>query len=162
MHPSDWDTPGFLKLAEARTMPLLNPMPVREVQPKPAAGYPSWLYFDRRVCGYYAAVMDYPVLDERAKTEGHDPDLLRIGFYFHELGHLILHRKDLITKSTGGPYQWIMAKRADGNMEDEAWYAAYTALLLGTEGRIASVQMVGPVEVWEAAKKHLIRPPSVH
>jgi hypothetical protein len=85
-------------------------------------GYPSWLYFGK-IGGQYGVVIDEAAARSKFLRE-EDVQRFRLYLYFHELGHMVLHRNDLWNRKTQHDPTWYQGGKSNSQMELEADVAA--------------------------------------
>jgi len=125
---------GYPDPFTATTLPLFQVLDVRKVARHDLDGYGSWLYRGDTV-GTCSVVFDPKAISELARANGKDPNAIYFRLFVHELGHFVLHRKDLLN----GVGLGVMANSAEPQFEAEAWLFAglFAGLCVGHSSYLA-------------------------
>jgi hypothetical protein len=149
-HLKDWGTGSFLSksVVDKFDIPLSCTVDIRSLPgaiTRHLGGYGSWLW--QAFPGVYAAVFDHSHLTKRGEQIGVPGEQLRqklndtkARLYLHELGHFVLHRKELFGDRPKAAKAGF-AISAQAEMEAEAWLFANVVmgLALGNRAFLAKV-----------------------
>jgi len=123
-HAEDWGKPCYCSRQEAEQAVLFYQLSLLHVTGPGGTtlGYPSWLYFGKRKGHYGAAIDESAVQSKFLRTE--DAQRYCLYLFFHELGHMLLHRNDLEARKVKHDMAWDRGGTATVKMELEADAAA--------------------------------------
>lgn len=135
---SDWDTQKYPDRYTAGTLPLFQPLDVKRVFRDHLEGYGSWLYRGE-YRGTYSVVFDSESINAACVQHRKPVEDVIFKLFLHELGHFVLHRKELfkgIEDGCGGT-------NADAENELEAWLFAYTVIGICIGDRAYQTKILG-------------------
>jgi hypothetical protein len=120
-HTADWGTAGYIPKRDAEAKALLLTYPLTHKAGgavlQSLAGFLSWLYLVKP--GHYGIAFDEGQIERQLeKCSGLDKARVHARLFFHELGHIVLHRSELLRED--GHY----FLPASPKMEEEAWFFA--------------------------------------